>query len=96
MLTNRKKTDACKVISKKPRYNIGILASVGVVAYQGYTESAAIAATKANHKTAIDFTTANFMKCVMGGDVVPTTKNYCKVSGELRKYEPIFVWEKMK
>ena len=31
-----------------------------------------------------------------GGDVVPTTKNYCKISGALRKYEPIFVWQKVK
>ena len=28
---------------------IGILAAVGVVAYQGYTKAANVAATKANH-----------------------------------------------
>jgi len=30
---------------------IGILAAVGVVAYNGYTSSAKVAATKANHST---------------------------------------------
>ena len=35
---------------------IGILAAVGVVAYNGYTKSAKINATKANHKTCLLYT----------------------------------------
>jgi len=34
---------------------IGILAAVGIVAYSGYTESAKETATKANHKTVVNF-----------------------------------------
>ena len=47
---------------------IGILAAVGVVAYQGYTESAKIAATKANHVLMVNLARALFMKCETGGD----------------------------
>ena len=39
---------------------IGILAAVGVVAYNGYTKSAKINATKANHKTISKFIKESF------------------------------------
>ena len=45
---------------------IGILAAVGVVAYNGYTSSAKVAATKANHKTVVKYITAELMKCTLG------------------------------
>ena len=35
---------------------IGILAAVGVVAYNGYTASAKINATKTNHETIVSYT----------------------------------------
>ena len=34
---------------------IGILAAVGVVAYNGYTQSAKVNATKSNHATIVKF-----------------------------------------
>ena len=42
---------------------IGILAAVGVVAYNGYTASAKIAATKAQGKAICKFTQAEITKC---------------------------------
>ena len=39
---------------------IGILAAVGVVAYNGYTSAAKVSAAKSNHKTVVNFVTTNF------------------------------------
>ena len=47
---------------------IGILAAVGVVAYQGYTESARVAAAQHNHAIAVESAIAILGKCLMGGD----------------------------
>ena len=49
---------------------IGILAAVGIVAYSGYTKSARINATKANHKTVVNFVTTNFFKCELGQELI--------------------------
>ena len=38
---------------------IGILAAVGVVAYNGYKSAAKVAATKANHKSVCKWTNQN-------------------------------------
>ena len=48
---------------------IGILAAVGVVAYNGYTSSAKRSATMSNHKSLIKFFTAEINKCVIEGKV---------------------------
>ena len=45
---------------------IGILAAVGVVAYNGYTKGAKANATKANHKEFINYASSLLMKCHMG------------------------------
>jgi type IV pilus assembly protein PilA len=45
---------------------IGILAAVGVVAYNGYTGSAKIAATKSNHATIVNFMSSEITKCLLG------------------------------
>ena len=42
---------------------IGILAAVGVVAYNGYTKSAKIAVVKANHNTVKKYIIAEITKC---------------------------------
>ena len=42
---------------------IGILAAVGVVAYNGYTKSAKVSATKSQHKTIVKFMQSEIMKC---------------------------------
>ena len=45
---------------------IGILAAVGVVAYNGYTASAKAANTKSNHKLVASFIQNELKKCDMG------------------------------
>jgi len=45
---------------------IGILAAVGVVAYNGYTKGAKIAAVKANHKMVVDYMRSEIMRCELG------------------------------
>ena len=42
---------------------IGILAAVGVVAYNGYTAAAKASATKANYQDDAKFMSAELMKC---------------------------------
>ena len=49
---------------------IGILAAVGVVAYNGYTEAAKISATKSNHQTAVKFIESSIMKCSIGEELI--------------------------
>ena len=46
---------------------IGILAAVGVVAYNGYTNAAKVAATKLNHKTMVDNANSTLLICHLGG-----------------------------
>ena len=48
---------------------IGILAAVGVVAYQGYTHSASVAAAKANHANLVKWLAAEMTKCDLGQDL---------------------------
>ena len=45
---------------------IGILAAVGVVAYNGYTGAAKVAATKIIHKSVVKYIKAELMKCQLG------------------------------
>ena len=45
---------------------IGILAAVGVVAYNGYTTAAKIAATKAQYKTLVKHQIGEITKCQLG------------------------------
>ena len=44
---------------------IGILAAVGVVAYNGYTKSAKINASKSNHASVVKYLAAEMQKCNM-------------------------------
>jgi type IV pilus assembly protein PilA len=44
---------------------IGILAAVGVVAYNGYTKSAKINASKSNHASVVKYIAAEIQKCNM-------------------------------
>ena len=45
---------------------IGILAAVGVVAYNGYTSGAKKSAAQSNHKSVVKYITSEVMKCSMG------------------------------
>ena len=54
---------------------IGILAAVGVVAYNGYTSSAKKNATKNQHKTIVKFMQSEIMKCSIGEQVILKQKS---------------------
>ena len=47
---------------------IGILASVGVVAYNGYTSSAQRSASASNHNSVAKWVANEFQKCAIGDD----------------------------
>ena len=49
---------------------IGILAAVGVVAYNGYTGAAKVSVAKANHKAVAKYISAEVMKCDIGSDTI--------------------------
>ena len=52
---------------------IGILAAVGVVAYNGYTSAAKVKATKSMHSQYVKFVTAEVFKCETGQEkIFPT------------------------
>ena len=59
---------------------IGILAAVGVVAYNGYTNSAKVAATKANHASITKMISAKAIQCTMG-----ETVEYLDINGTKKK-----------
>ena len=56
---------------------IGILAAVGVVAYNGYTGAAKVNATKTNHSNVVRFIMTEIKKCDLGQELIlkrnPTT-----------------------
>ena len=70
---------------------IGILAAVGVVAYNGYTASAKIASVKSNHSSIVKFLSSELKKCEIGETEVmvkDSNKLTCssrKTSGEVAK-----------
>ena len=49
---------------------IGILAAVGVVAYNGYTGAAKASSTKSNHKMIVKYITAETLKCAALGETM--------------------------
>ena len=57
---------------------IGILAAVGVVAYNGYTKSAKINTTKAHHKMIKNFISSQLLKCAgnPSGKLILGTKSH--------------------
>jgi type IV pilus assembly protein PilA len=55
---------------------IGILAAVGVVAYNGYTTSAKIAVAKANQKSIAKYLNAESMRCKLDSSVQILDGNY--------------------
>jgi prepilin-type N-terminal cleavage/methylation domain-containing protein len=48
---------------------IGILAAVGVVAYNGYTGAAKVNVVKQNHQKISKFVTAELMRCLASGEI---------------------------
>ena len=56
---------------------IGILAAVGVVAYNGYTTSAKANATKTMHSQAVKYISAELQKCSLGEEKFMGTTQDC-------------------
>ncbi len=56
---------------------IGILAAVGVVAYNGYTQSAKQNAIKKQHKMLINSVNAELMKCDLGEKKIMADQVWC-------------------
>ena len=56
---------------------IGILAAVGVVAYNGYTASAKANATKTMHSQAVKYISAEIQKCSLGESKFMGTNQNC-------------------
>ena len=54
---------------------IGILAAVGVVAYNGYTKSAKINAAKSNQASVVKYLAAEIQKCNMGTESTAMSGN---------------------
>ena len=59
---------------------IGILAAVGVVAYNGYTASAKISAAKSNHTQVMKYVTSELMKCELGEEKIFNQTQKCEVN----------------
>ena len=59
---------------------IGILAAVGVVAYNGYTSAAKVNTTKTIHKKVLKFITSELMKCELGEATIFDEGNYGAIS----------------
>ena len=60
---------------------IGILAAVGVVAYNGYTTSAKKSAATANHKNVVKYITSEVMKCSTGATTAMDNELDCSNQG---------------
>ena len=56
---------------------IGLLAAVGVVAYNGYTASAKANATKTMHSNAVKYISAEIQKCSLGESKFMGTNQDC-------------------
>ena len=72
---------------------IGILAAVGVVAYNGYTNAAKKVATEANFKLFVNAMRAELMKCELSSDYKPF-EGYKGLSCpiEVNDFTPIAQW----
>ena len=61
---------------------IGILAAVGVVAYNGYTASAKKNATKTMHSQAVKYISAEIQKCSLGESKFMGTNQDCPATAQ--------------
>ena len=72
---------------------IGILAAVGVVAYNGYTKSAKINATKANHKVVTRYFQNTIQLCSLGRNEVDYVSwPQCKVTKSVCNEQTDVAW----
>ena len=59
---------------------IGILAAVGVVAYNGYTGAAKVTTTKSNHSAIVKYMAAEVQKCSLGVENAMTGNLKCPIT----------------
>tara|TARA_B100001996_G_C18467342_1_gene518545 strand:+ start:108 stop:659 length:552 start_codon:yes stop_codon:yes gene_type:complete len=66
---------------------IGILAAVGVVAYNGYTHGAKVSVSKSNFRTVVNSLKSEILKCEVGLDkamgYIPCSSNYNQIQNYL-------------
>ena len=62
---------------------IGILAAVGVVAYNGYTGAAKVSVAKTNHKNVVKFISTSIRKCDLGQELILKRKED-KTTGKIK------------
>ena len=67
---------------------IGILATVGVVAYSGYTSGAKKSASKTNHSNVVKFIKTSIMKCEIGEELI-LKYSYSKATGQTKYYSDV-------
>tara|TARA_B100000989_G_scaffold58187_1_gene39536 strand:+ start:419 stop:904 length:486 start_codon:yes stop_codon:yes gene_type:complete len=65
---------------------IGILAAVGVVAYNGYTSAAKKSASTSNHNTIVKYISTEIRKCDLGESSIMESKVSC---GDIAVYNKI-------
>ena len=67
---------------------IGILAAVGVVAYNGYTSAAKVNSVKTNHVQSIKYTKSELMKCSMGENSIMEGHVICNKTYGVNVFHP--------
>jgi prepilin-type N-terminal cleavage/methylation domain-containing protein len=76
---------------------IGILAAVGVVAYNGYTASAKKNAIKSNFQMVLKYASAEVLKCQIGEDAIfinsGSNKVNCKAIQDLPRIQGAMAWD---
>lgn len=76
---------------------IGILAAVGVVAYNGYTASAKKNAIKSNFQIVLKYASAEVLKCQIGEDAIfinsGSNKVSCKAIQDLPRIQGAMSWD---
>ena len=69
---------------------IGILAAVGVVAYNGYTASAKVSAAKANFKLVTNYMASEIIKCSTGETSIMNSSVNCNSLNQSTVYDGVF------
>jgi type IV pilus assembly protein PilA len=76
---------------------IGILAAVGVVAYNSFTASAKKNAIKSNFKIVLNYASAEVLKCQIGEDTIfinsGSNKVSCKAVNDLARIQGAMAWD---
>ena len=75
---------------------IGILAAVGVVAYNGYTASAKKKTTEANHKIIAKYIQNEWMKCELGEKSIMPLNGTNQISCNTNIWDPFLAYASIK